>query len=555
MKIVVGQINSKIADFSGNSQKMLNVISRAARDGADMVLFPELSLCGYPPLDLLTYHNFISENNRALARLCEQIPPGIAVVLGSVGERTSKVGKPLQNEAVVLVNGKIAHRQAKTLLPTYDVFDEDRYFEPAKSRIPFSYKGLNCGIVVCEDIWLRGSGTFIYAADPVGDQVRQGANLLIVLSASPYHIGKIEERINIIKELSETHGIPVIFVNAVGANDSLIFDGTSMVFWPGTGITVMASSFTEDYLICELADMPKQPAVSYHEDVYGDLEQALVLGLTDYMEKTGFSHVNIGLSGGIDSSLVSVLAVKALGPDRVHAYAMPSRFSTFHSLEDSRVLAKRLGIGYEEISIEPIFSVMLESLTTSLGDGPFGVTEENIQARIRGMMLMAWSNKKGSLLLTTGNKSELAVGYCTLYGDMCGSLSLIGDLMKTEVFSLCRHINQQAGDDLIPERVLTKPPSAELRHDQRDDDSLPPYDVLDSILRLYLIQCASAEEIVDAGYDQETVHNVIRLVELSEYKRRQAAMVLKVSAKAFGQGRRMPIAKSLYEVESIKPTQ
>ncbi len=551
MRIALGQINTKVADFSGNCQKILTYAEEAYAQGAEMIVFPELSICGYPPLDLLTYDSFVQRNLSALQKLCEDLPKQIAAVVGFVEANPEQAGKPLYNSAAVLFNGQVIFTQAKTLLPSYDVFDEHRYFASAPSCSLFEFGGRKIGIMICEDLWAENFDEMNrgYAQDPVDIAASQGADMIISISASPFHIGKMEKRIDVVRRISRAYGIPAVYVNAVGANDSLIFDGRSMVVDAQSRVQIVCEPFSEQIYVYD-EDQPGS-FVLQDEDVYGDLNQALVLGIRDYLKKTGFSRVNIGLSGGIDSALAAALAVEALGPDHVHAYAMPSRFSSSHSLTDAMQLSENLGITCEEISIEPMFSAALESLKESFRDRPADVTEENIQARIRGLLLMAWSNKMGSLLITTGNKSEIAVGYCTLYGDMNGGLAVLGDLFKTEVFELCRSINRKAGYDLIPDSILTKPPSAELRPGQLDQDSLPPYEILDDILRQHLLACRSVEDITASGHDLEVVKHVIRLVEGSEYKRRQSAIVLKVSSKAFGPGRRIPIARRIYETEGI----
>jgi NAD+ synthase (glutamine-hydrolysing) len=557
MKIAVAQMNSKIADFEQNTEKILRFSSQAKERGADMIAFPEMCVCGYPPLDLLNYDAFIERNLDVIRQLCDQLPDDLAVIVGYVDRNLSGRGKPLRNRLAVVLNGNVVHTQDKTLLPTYDVFDEDRYFEPAAERRLYTYQGKKIALAVCEDIWSAHAGeaeadsTLVYHENPVAEYKRMGADILIAPSASPFYNGKTALRRQIAEEISIENGCMTVYVNAVGANDSLIFDGNSIAADSSGRLIARAKGFEEDLIIIDTEHQQVLDETEFSDFGYSyeNLNKALVLGVRDYMRKTGFRSVNLGLSGGIDSALVAALAVEALGSEHVHAYAMPSRYSSDHSLNDARELARNLGITMEEISIEPMFTAAVSSLEESFAGTEDDVTEENMQARIRGILLMAWSNKKGSLLLTTGNKSELATGYCTLYGDMCGAVSVIGDLFKTEVFGLCRHINERAGYDLIPEHILIKPPSAELRFDQKDEDSLPPYEILDEILKAHLLECLSVDRIVERGFDRETVEHIIKLVERCEYKRRQAAIVIKVSQKAFGYGRRIPIARRLYETD------
>ncbi len=554
MKIALVQIDTIIADFIGNRERILEKTLAAKAQGAELVVFPELVVCGYPPLDLLTYPAFIRKNKETVSWLCNNIPEDIAIAVGFVDENTSGKGKSFYNDLAVIYQKKIIHKQAKTLLPTYDVFDEDRYFEPAEKRTLLSFKGYEIGFAICEDIWAEnvGDSSLIYHDDPVKELCHAGAQIIIAPSASPFYSGKTEIRRTLVKQISKDNNCITAYVNAVGANDSLVFDGNSIVSDASGRIVCHGTGFKEDLIVFDTESLSDEPEVNMDaiEDTYENLYQALVLGVRGYMKKTGFSSANLGLSGGIDSALIAVIAAEALGPENVHTYALPSQYSSDHSLNDAEQLAKNLSIGYEVISIQPMFTVAKESLSESFAGLAEDVTEENMQARIRGLLLMAWSNKKGSLLLTTGNKSEIATGYCTLYGDMCGSLAVIGDLFKTEVFALCRHINKKAGYDLIPENILIKPPSAELRPDQKDEDSLPAYEILDGILKAHIMDCLQFDEILALGYDPEIVRHIIRLVERCEYKRRQSAIVIKVSEKAFGFGRRIPIARAIYETTS-----
>ena len=545
MKIAIGQINATIGDFDGNRTRMLEFAARALKDGIDLLVFPELSLCGYPPGDLLDHGAFASESLKSLRRFQHEAPAGIAIAVGFVDRNRSTTGKPLANSVAVVLDGVIIHSQAKTLLPTYDVFDEARYFEPSAARGIFSLAGRSIGVAICEDIWWEteaAPGTR-YPIDPVADLLNQGADLIIAPSASPYFEGKVEIRRGLLAKIGRTSGVPVVYVNMVGANDSLIFDGHSLVT-DGEGRLVHASpAFEESYAVVDIDNLG-QP-VPLQVDRYEELRRALVLGIRDYLRKTEFQSVHIGLSGGIDSALVAVLAAEAVGAERVVAFGLPSQYSSEGSVVDARQLCETIGVAFRILPIERPFAAMIDSLEIEFKGTESGLSEENIQARIRGSLLMAWSNKFGSLLLTTGNKSELATGYCTLYGDMCGSLAVIGDLFKTEVYGLCRHINRDR--EIIPVSILDKAPSAELRPDQKDSDSLPDYEVLDEVLRRYLLENKTRDEIVAEGFDGELVTRVITLVGRAEYKRRQAPPVLKVSPRAFGGGRRMPIARRIYE--------
>lgn len=545
MKLALGQINTIIGDFEGNAEKIITTARTAADKGADLVVFPELCICGYPPMDLLDYDDFIARNISGLERIASRLPEGIATVLGYVDRNTSGPGKSLRDCVALVSGGSIIHRQNKTYLPTYDVFDEARYFQPADEWNIVEICGRRIGIAVCEDIWREeenrpGTGR----VSPVMKLAEQGIDLLIVPSASPFYSGKNETRHEIVSDIVSRYGIAVAYCNMTGGNDSIIFDGNSFVMNP-SGLVTAASAFREDLIFAD--PFTDSAGASFHAvDTRGELAQALSFGLAEYTGRCGFSRVHLGLSGGIDSAVCTCIAVDALGPDNVTVLAMPSRFSSKESMEDARELAGLLGIRLEVLPIEQIYASSLATLGDLFEGLESDVTEENIQARIRGMLLMAWSNKFHSLLLETGNKSELATGYCTLYGDMCGGIAPIGDLFKTEVYELARFYNRHR--HIIPERILTKAPSAELRPGQRDEDSLPSYPVLDDILRHYLLENRTRAEIVEMGYEADTVVNVLGLVARSEYKRLQAPPVLKVSPRAFGNGRRIPVARFVYEV-------
>ena len=544
MKIGIGQINPTIGDFDGNRKKILDVAKQGLDNRVDLVVFPEMCLCGYPPNDLLDHDAFAQENLKSLRLLQRECPDGIAVVIGYVDRNREFAGKSLVNAAGVILNGKIVHTQAKTLLPTYDVFDETRYFEPARERSIWEYKGERIGIAICEDVWweTEGESGTRYPLDPVNDLLSGGATLILAPSASPFYAGKVRVRYSLISSIGKTSGVPVVYVNMVGGNDSLIFDGQSLVTSGDGDLLFHGRGFDEDFAAIDLDEL--EP-IGFDVETMQEIEDALILGIRDYLRKCGFSRVHLGLSGGIDSALVAALAVKAVGKEYVSVFGLPSRYTSRASVDDAKKLCDNLGIDYGTLPIEKPFEAFLETLEPQFEGYQPDITEENLQARIRGTLLMAYANKTGSLLLATGNKSELATGYCTLYGDMCGSLAVIGDLFKTEVFALCRHMNRNG--ELIPEEIITKPPTAELRPDQKDEDSLPPYELLDQVLDHYLLKSETAEEIVAQGYDRALVERVIRLVGRAEYKRRQAPPVLKVSPRAFGTGRRMPIARTIYE--------
>ncbi len=566
MRIAIAQIDSIVGDFAGNADKIVRFAVRArAEQAADLVVFPELALCGYPPMDLLDQDSFAELSERSLRSLQARLPKDIAVGVGYVGRSTMASGKALVNSYALLLDGTVAFEQEKTLLPTYDVFDEARYFESARERRIFTWKGERIGIAICEDLWWETENAtgFRYAIDPVRELLDRGATIMLVPSASPFVRGKFEIRRKLAERVASRGGIPVIYANAVGANDSIVFDGRSFIVSPASGSTAadalgaaslraVARGFEEDLLVWDSAAANAgSPLAKADENELDVVEEALVLGIRGYMQKCGFVRAHLGLSGGIDSALVAYLAARAIGADKLVCFGLPSRFSSDGSRTDARELAENLGARYVMLPIEGAFEAYLETLEEVFEGKPFDLAEENLQARIRGTLLMAYSNKFESMLLTTGNKSELAMGYCTLYGDMCGALAPIGDLLKTEVFALCRRINERAiqsdGEPVIPVATLTKPPSAELRPNQTDQDSLPPYDILDAVLSLHLIDNLSRAEIVERGWGDELASRVVKAVARAEYKRRQAPPVIKVSPRAFGMGRRMPIARSPHE--------
>ena len=566
MRIGLAQINPTVGDFSGNLARISDGVRRAADAGVELVIFPELATSGYPPADLLEKTSFVKRAEESLAAICE-LTRGAdrpAVLCGSPMHCEGPGEKHVRNVAAVLEDGEMRFLQQKMLLPFYDVFDEQRYFEPAKRQSLTVIKGRPVAITICEDAW--NDKMFWprqnYPLDPVEELMKQwgalpqslgGQRLILNISASPYWHGKPGTRRRMIGALARRHRAAVVMVNQVGANDSLIFDGDSFAMNAEGEVIAQARAFREDFVVVDTGTAQPLPVVTGADEVPGATEaekarveckgtwQALVLGTRDYLHKCGFQKAILGLSGGIDSALVATIAVEALGAENVQGIGMPSEFSSSGSLTDAEQLAKNLGIAFSVLPIREIYDDFTQRLEPFFAGTAFGLAEENVQPRIRGTLLMAVSNKTGALVLTTGNKSEMATGYSTLYGDMVGALAVIGDLYKTEVYALCRWINRER--EIIPSDTITKPPSAELRHGQKDTDSLPDYEILDPILRAYIEEYTPAEEIAASLHvPMELVRKVIRLVEIAEYKRQQAAPVLKVSKKAFGMGRRFPIA-------------
>ena len=541
MNIGIAQINSVIGDFPGNVKRILAAYRECLEAGADLVVTPELSLVGYPPRDLVFKSQFVPKCLQALDYLAGEIRE-VPLLVGYVDHHhPSHPGKPFRNAAAWLENGEIQHRVWKTLLPTYDVFDERRYFEPGDASEPILWNGHRIGVTICEDIWTEDYlQRPFYDRDPVEELCAKGIDLLLNLSASPFHLGKPLLRRAMIGGIARKAKVPVIYCNAVGANDQLVFDGHSLVTDASGRVATQLPGFLETSVVVEpFAAVEKDAPLDSCDPQ--ELYQALVLGVRDYVTKCGFSSVCLGLSGGIDSALTAVIAADALGPENVRGLTMPSPYSSRGSVDDSFTLAKNLGIRCDEVPIKSAFEAVKATMQPVFAGKPEDVTEENMQARIRGLMLMALSNKENHLLLTTGNKSELAVGYCTIYGDMCGGLAVISDLPKCRVYEVSRWINRER--EIIPWNTLDKPPSAELRPDQKDQDTLPPYEILDGILELYVEHQLSADEIISRGYEETTVRWVQRRVDLNEWKRHQAAPGLRVTSKAFGIGRRMPIVQ------------
>ena len=536
LKIAIAQIDPIIGDIKGNINKILDYTHRAKKENCGLIVFPELSVIGYPPRDLLFRKEFKDKIETAINEKIIPESKDIGILLGLPFYKDDKI----YNSAVLFYDEKLLGYQNKTLLPSYDVFDETRYFKPSKYRHPILFRGVSLGVTVCEDIWNDKDywNRSIYDIDPLEELVAQGAEVIINISASPYHFGKIKLRLEMMSYIAQKYKRPIIYVNQIGGNDELIFDGSSLVINKDGKVAWEGKRFNEDFGIIELKDVSRGKDISYFKEDIEDIYNALVIGIKDYFNKLGFRKAVIGLSGGIDSSVTSSLAVSALGPENVLGIYMPSRYSSEESYQDAELLAKNLGIKFRVIPIEKVFNAYLEILNFD-GKPLIDLAEENLQARIRGSILMFISNREGYLVLATGNKSELATGYCTLYGDMVGGLAVIGDVPKMMVYELARYINKDK--EIIPQRVLVKPPSAELRPNQKDEDSLPPYPILDQILKAYIEDNISIEEIIEKGFDKNMVNEVIKKIDKAEYKRKQAPIVLKVTTKAFGFGRRIPI--------------
>src|SRR5262245_9868674 len=540
MKIFIGQINPTVGALSSNAELIRHAYDDGVRAGADVVMVPELAVVGYPPLDLLDRHVFVNaalEVRDALAAMTGDV----ALIFGCVTRNQSWCGKPFHNTAVVAQKGKIVHQQHKSLLPTYDVFDELRYFEPVTGVQAIDLCGRRVGVSICEDFWFDDEvlGTKLYCNNPVDQLARQGAEVLLNISASPFNSGKRKSRYELFARIARRYGVPLVYVNQIGGNDELLFDGSSIVIDKDGRTIYCAPAFEEAGALVGLHGAPCESALALGQEE--EITRGLILGLRDYIRKCGFKDVVIGLSGGIDSAVTAAIAVEALGAKNVTGIAMPSKFSSPGSLDDARALAENLGIAFHITPISEIYQPYECAINHLFGVEKFDTANENVQARIRGNILMAWSNRTGAMVVSTGNKSELAVGYCTLYGDMCGGLALLGDVYKTTIYRVAEWLNRQR--EVIPRSSITKPPSAELRPNQTDQDTLPPYEILDGILKLYIEEWREVDEIAAAGYDRALVERILRAVDTNEFKRRQAAPTIRVSTKAFGSGRQMPIAQ------------
>lgn len=539
MKIALAQLNFHIGNFEGNLQKMLEAVELSKTQGADLICFPELATCGYPPRDFLEFDDFIRRCYESMEALL-RVSHGIGIIVGSPTRNPVPEGKDLYNSAYFLYGGDIKHIQHKALLPTYDIFDEYRYFEPATTFKTFVFQGKRIALTVCEDIWNVGNENPLYTVCPLDEMMDEKPDFAINISASPFNYNHATTRIHTVKTNVARYQMPMFYVNCVGAQTDIIFDGGSLVVSPDGKVYDEMPYFTECIRLYNLdevmrggreAEQPKDKTALIHD--------AIIVGIRDYFGKLGFQNAILGLSGGIDSAVTAVMAVKALGAKHVRGVLMPSQYSSDHSINDARALAKNLGMQYDIVPIQPMYEAYETALKPHFMGMPANVTEENIQARVRGMIVMAMSNKFGNILLNTTNKSEMAVGYGTLYGDLCGGISVLGDVYKTEVYALAHYLNKDA--EVIPKSSIEKPPSAELKPGQKDSDSLPPYDILDSLLFQYIECHQGPRELVEQGFDEALVKRVLRMVNINEFKREQAAPVLRVSRKGFGMGRRMPI--------------
>lgn len=542
MKISIAQLNYHIGNFESNKNKMIAAIQKAKAEQADLVVFSELSMCGYPPRDFLEFNDFIKLNNEAINEIALHCTNGIAAIVGSPTINPQPEGKDLFNSALFLHEGKIAQTISKTLLPNYDVFDEYRYFEPNRHFEVVHYKGKKLAVTICEDLWNLNENP-MYIQCPMDELIKQSPDCIINIAASPFSKSQLQTRFEVLQTNALKYKLPLVYVNHIGAQTQLIFDGGSCVLNANGELVQQLKYFEEDSSTIMLEDIQTQKALAHQLPAtgidYANIESALVLGIKEYFHKQGFTKAILGLSGGVDSALVVYLAARALGAENVLAVMLPSQYSSDHSVSDSQQLVKNLGVQSDLISIENTFEALQQSLSRQFAKTAFSIAEENMQSRSRAVILMAIANKFGYILLNTSNKSELAVGYGTLYGDMCGGLSVIGDLYKTEVYGLCEFINSTK--EIIPANILSKAPSAELRPNQKDSDSLPDYEVLDAILFHYIEQRKGPDEIIALGFEEALVKRTLKMVNTNEWKRLQAPPVLRVSAKAFGPGRRMPL--------------
>jgi len=548
MKIALAQLNYLIGDFEGNLSKIVDAVHRAVEQGSDLVIFSELSICGYPPLDLLERKDFIDTCNLYLEKLAESIDPGIGVLIGSPEFNPQNEGKLLYNSAFFLLEGKVQQVFRKTLLPTYDIFDEYRYFEPNQDFKNLEFRGKRMAITICEDLWdeqtfeSEFSRSRLYTTNPLEELCRDNPDMIINLAASPFAHRKMEVKQSIFTGKAARYGLPVLCCNQVGAQTELIFEGGSLIINSAGDVVRRLAFFQEDFETIDLEKLDLEspdPLEGRIPDRIGMMAEGLICGIRDYFEKMKFRSATLGLSGGVDSAVTLALAEKALGPENIQVLLLPSQYSSRHSIDDSVQLARNLGVKYNILPIETIFDRFRETLKPLFGDIPEDITEENIQARIRSILLMALSNKFGNILLNTSNKSETAVGYGTLYGDMSGGLSVLGDVYKTDVYLLAKYFNRE--QDVIPENTITKPPSAELKPDQKDTDSLPPYDDLDRILEAYIEKQLPLDKVAALGFDPDLIGRIIGMVNQNEYKRYQTPPILRISSKAFGVGRRLPL--------------
>ena len=544
MRIGLAQVNTTVGDLAGNRRRLLEAAAQAGREGAELVVFPEMALTSYPPRDLLLRRSFINAQLGALDELASNMGD-ITAVVGFVSRNETGEGKPLRNSAAVLRGGRVTDVRHKTLLPTYDVFDERRYFEPAGDNEPVTIGGRRVGLTICEDAWAPYSGPGAPGCrhDPLKALAQRGIDLAINISASPFTLGKPAVRAGLLSGHARSCGAPLVYVNQVGGNDELVFDGDSQAYAADGTRRIWGALFEEDLIVFDVDDLPAPRRAGPPPEIE-TVHRAVVLGIRDFVRKCGFSQVVLGLSGGVDSSVTAALAAEALGPENATGISMPSVYSSPASREDAAKLAANLGIDLEVIPLGPAFDALKAMLSRHLTDRRAAdITEQNIQARIRGLLVMALANRHGWLAIATGNKSELATGYCTLYGDMCGALAPLGDILKTQVYALAQHVNRRR--HVIPDRAIGRPPSAELRPNQTDQDSLPAYDVLDGILEAYLEQERGLEEVIEMGFERDVVLDVVRRIGASEHKRRQAPPCLKVTSRAFGHGRRLPIARKI----------